>query len=213
MHIVATSRRRITLITAVFAVLLAVCAALFIGGRTDTAVATDAPGLNANQNICKGSITKGEADPDDPTLTTVAYRLACDQPLTGYALFVDGHPVQSLETETFGTDPITDLPVAKNAFSCNGDLPGYGVNCVGTYTGKWVVIKGTFTIEGDICAEPRVDPILTVMNSTYDSKKKVVNEAISGPFDLGRPKKAGCKATKFSGKRKILFEDAATVIQ
>ena len=54
------------------------------------------------------------------------YRIACAMPISGYSLFLDGHPIQSLETEVFGTDPTTKAVVATDAFSCNGTIPGYG---------------------------------------------------------------------------------------
>lgn len=175
--------------------------------------------VNLNNLDCRGSVSKGEPSPDDPDATQVKYRFACNGPITGYSLQTNVE-VQGLETETFGTDPKTGAVYNDDSFSCNGNLPGYGVNCVGkagwldfnkgTYDPSqksYVVITGQFEIEGDICAEPRIDPILTVMTAGKDSKG-VVTQAISGPFDLGRPAKAGCKATKFSGKTRIPKQQA-----
>lgn len=197
MNISATSRRPAALVAAAVVLLLAAVAISLAGNRPDTAGAD----LNLNQNFCKGSIAQGDAgSKDDPTQTSVKYRVACAMPVTGYALFLDGHPIQSLETEVFGTDPATKAVVATDAFSCNGTIPGYGINCVGTYGGHWSVLEGQFTIEGPLCAEPRVDPVLTVATATVDSKGKPV-QALAGPFDLGRPR--GCKPTAFSGKTKI----------
>jgi hypothetical protein len=170
--------------------------------------------VNFNNLDCRGSITKGEPSADDPSATQVKYRFACNGPITGYSLQTN-REVDSIDTEVFATDPKTGGVLPDDSFSCNGDLPGYGVNCVGkagwlnfnqgTYDPSqksYVVITGQFEIEGDICAEPRVDPILTVVTATKTAAGGP-NQAISGPFDLGRPSKAGCKATKFSGKLRI----------
>lgn len=176
---------------------------------------TPAPAdVNFNNLDCRGGITKGKPSADDPAATQVEYRFACNGPITGYALQTNTE-VQSIETEVFGTDGKTGQVYNDDSFSCNGDLPGYGINCVGkagwTDFGKglydpskksYVVITGQYEIEGDICAEPRPDPILTVATAYKDSKGNVA-QAISGPYDLGRPRKAGCKATKFSGKTRI----------
>ncbi len=201
---IALSPRRLALVAGAIAALLAV--ALLAGQGSPTARA----GVNDNQTACKGHIGKGDLNPDDPTIAGVAYRIACSNPITGYTLFVDGHPVQSIETEVFGLDPATKAVVPADAFSCNGDLPGYGINCVGTYTGAWHVLVGQFQIDGPLCTEPRVDPILTVMSATVNAKGQAV-QAIAGPFDLGRPR--GCPKSKFGGKTKIPIEKDEPVIQ
>ncbi len=176
---------------------------------------TPAPAdVNFNNLDCRGSITKGEPSADDPEATQVKYRFACNGPITGYALQTNTE-IQSLETETFGSDPKTGAVYNDDSFSCNGDLPGYGLNCVGKAgwldynkglydpsQKSYVVITGQFEIEGDICDEPRTDPILTVATATKSSTG-VVGQAMSGPFDLGRPSKAGCKGSRFSGKTRI----------
>jgi hypothetical protein len=171
--------------------------------------------VNLNNLDCRGSVTKGEPSLDDPAATQVKYRFACNGPITGYSLQTNTE-VQSIETETFGADAKTGAVFNDDSFSCNGDLPGYGINCVGkagwldygkgTYDPSqksYVVITGQYEIDGaSICDEPRTDPILTVMTATKNATN-VVSQAISGPFDLGRPSKSGCKASKFSGKTRI----------
>lgn len=204
MKIAATSGRRAALV-AVGAGLLVALAIVIVSGHAGTARAD----LNLNQNFCKGSISAGDKDKDDPTLTGIKYRIACALPITGYSLFVDGHPVQSLETEVFGVDPATKAVVPTDAFSCNADIPGYGINCVGTYGGKWSVLEGQFTIDTPLCQEPRIDPILNVATATIAAGKPA--QALAGPFDLGRPR--GCKATAFSGKVKIPKDKDEAVIQ
>lgn len=182
---------------------------------------TPAPAdVNFNNLDCQGHVEKGTPDPDDPTSTQVKYVFACNGPITGYQI-QPNLEVQSIETEVFGTDK-AGVPYPSDSFSCNGDLPGYGVNCVGfagfldnakrTYDPSqksYVTIGGTFSIDGDICAEPRVDPLLTVMTAGIAANGNPT-QAISGPFDLGRPVKTGCKLTKNAAKRRIPDESADT---
>ena len=75
-----------------------------------------------------------------------------------------------------------------DTFSCSGEVPGYAANCVGAAKAGYETITGQFAIGTKLCAEPRVDPLLTVTYAYLE--KGVVTQAISGPFDLGRPK--GC---------------------
>ena len=60
-------------------------------------------------------------------------------------------------------------------------------------------ITGEFAIGTKLCAEPRVDPLLTVTYAYLE--KGVVTQAISGPFDLGRP--TGCRPDAFSGSTRL----------
>ena len=205
LNIAATSPRRMALIGVVLALLIGGALALLGHGSPSARAA-----VNDNQTACKGHMEKGDVNADDPSVVGVTYKFACSNAITGYTLFVDGHPVQSIETEVFGTDPATKAVIPADAFSCNGDIPGFGVNCVGTYTGSWHVVSGQFEIDGPLCAEPRVDPILTVVNATVTSAGKPAT-AIAGPFDLGRPR--GCPKSKFGGKTKIPVEKDEPVIQ
>ncbi len=140
------------------------------------------------------------------------YVFACSNPITGYALFYDGHPIQSIDTEVFALDPTGKNVVPTDSFSCNGQFPGYGENCVGTYSGGWNIVPGQFSIDTKLCDEPRLDPILTVVNATVSSAGKPV-QAIAGPFDLGRPH--GCPKSRYGGKTKIPADKGGdtTVIQ
>ena len=78
-------------------------------------------------------------------------------------------------------------------------MPGYALNCVGAAKAGYEMIAGQFAIEKKLCVEPRVDPLLTVTYAYLE--KGVVTQAISGPFDLGRPK--GCKPDAFSGGNRL----------
>jgi hypothetical protein len=174
---------------------------------------------NLNNMFCSGHTEKAPDSVDDPGSTQVKYVFACSGPITGYQI-QPNLQVQSIETEVFGTDK-TGVVYPNDSFSCNGDLPGYGVNCTGfagfldnakrttDSTRSFDVISGTFSIDEDICAEPRVDPLLTVMTAGIDSKGNVT-QAVSGPFDLGRPVKTGCKLARVHGKNRIPKESPDT---
>jgi hypothetical protein len=192
-------------------------AALAVAGMTLVMLlthTTPAPAdVNFNNLDCRGHVEKAPDSVDDPGSTQVKYVFACNGPITGYQI-QPNLEVQSLETEVFGTDK-TGAVYPNDSFSCNGDLPGYGVNCVGfagfldnskrTYDPSqksYVNVSGTFSIDEDICAEPRVDPLLTVMTAGVASNGNVT-QSISGPFDLGRPVKTGCKLSKTHTARRI----------
>ena len=86
-----------------------------------------------------------------------------------------------------------------DTFSCSGEVPGYAVNCVGAAKTGYETITGQFAIGSKLCAEPRVDPLLTVTYAYLE--KGVVTQAISGPFDLGRPN--GCPPDAYSGGTRL----------
>lgn len=176
--------------------------------------------VNFNNLDCRGHIEKAPDSPDDPGATQVLYSIACNGPITGYAIQTNNE-VESIETEVFGVDK-NGAPYPSDSFSCNGDLPGYGINCVGfagfldntkltfdTTQKSYVTMKGHFSINTDICAEPRLDPLLTVVTAGKNAAG-TVTQAISGPFDLGRPRHSGCTPTKFSGKTRIPNQGANT---
>jgi hypothetical protein len=154
---------------------------------------------NPSNTLCKGHVTKGKPDPDDPTSGVVEYMFACSQPITGYSILPD-HQATAYETEVFGTDAKTKEVIPTDAFSCNGDLPGWGVNCTGSTAGPWSTLTGTFTMEGDVCKEPRVDPLVMVTFANINSKGGVT-QYIAGPYDLGRPR--GCAKSARGGKTRI----------
>jgi hypothetical protein len=178
-------------------------AALIAAGCIALALLTGTEPATADQNpshtLCKGHIQKGAPDPSDPTATQVEYVFACSGKLTGYQIQTD-HAVQSMETEIFATDRLSKQVVPTDSFGCNGDIPGFGVNCTGVYGGDWRVVRGTFSIDEKLCDEPRVDPLLSITYATADAKG-VVTQYIAGPFDLGRPH--GCPKSARGGKTRI----------
>ncbi len=153
---------------------------------------------NANNYDCGGHIEAGPPQPGDDD-TQVQYVFACGGPITGYQIQPQiGDTGFSTDVSVFDQQ---NNPVTTDSFTCNGDFPGWGVNCVGKYTGdRYAKVIGTFAIATPLCAEPRVDPLLTVTYATADSKG-VVTQYISGPFDLGRPH--GCKPSASSGQTRL----------
>jgi len=141
---------------------------------------------NPNNYSCLGHTAPGAPEAGSEEVQ-VRYIFYCDGPITGYQVEsqipmtgVEGSPLVVNREKNAVTD----------TFSCSGAFPGYALNCVGLAKGGYEWITGQFAIGKRLCAEPRVDPLLTV---TYASVEKgVVTQAISGPFDLGRPK--GCRA-------------------
>lgn len=155
---------------------------------------------NPNNYTCIGNVSKGEAE-EGSAETQVKYSFYCDGPITGYQLAAQvpitgeqGAPLVS----TLGPE-FKAATALKDTFSCSGEVPGIAVNCVGSTKSAFELVVGQFAIEKPICTEPRVDPLLTVTYAYLE--KGVVTQAISGPFDLGRP--AGCPADKYSGSTRL----------
>jgi hypothetical protein len=146
---------------------------------------------NPNNYNCLGSTAAGqpEAGSDEQQ---VQYTFYCNGPITGYQ-------VQSQIPVTGVSSPpeVTDLnkTALRDTFSCSGELPGWAANCVGSAKAGYEIITGQFAIGTKLCTEPRVDPLLTVAYAYLE--KGVVTQAISGPYDLGRPK--DCKPNAYSG--------------
>jgi hypothetical protein len=150
---------------------------------------------NPNNYSCLGHVAPGAPEAGSEEVQ-VRYIFYCDGPITGYQVQsqipmtgVEGSPLVVNRERNAVTD----------TFSCSGAFPGYALNCVGSANAGYESITGQFAIGGRLCAEPRVDPLLTV---TYASVEKgVVTQAIAGPFDLGRP--TGCRADASSGRTRL----------
>jgi hypothetical protein len=194
LNIAATSLRRKALLAALAALLVAGASLLLLLNGTKPASADQ----NANNTDCRGHVEKGEPSPDDPSATQVKYVFACSGPITGYQIQPQV-PAQSIDTEVFALDSTTKQVVPTDSFSCQGEIPSYGINCVGTYGGKYEIVNGQFSIDPKLCDEPRVDPLLTVVYAVRTATG--VTQAIAGPFDLGRPH--GCPKSAQNGKWRI----------
>jgi hypothetical protein len=147
---------------------------------------------NPNNYSCFGSLSAGTPEVGNEQ-QQVAYSFHCNGLITGYQL-LSQIPITGVESSPLVSNIPSGTPVT-DTFSCSSEIPGYAANCVGATKLQYETIAGQFSIGTPICAEPRVDVLLTV---TYAySEKGVVTQAISGPFDLGRPK--GCPSTINSG--------------
>jgi hypothetical protein len=155
---------------------------------------------NPNNYNCVGKISAGEAE-EGSEEHQVKYSFYCDGPVTGYQLQtqvpITGESSSPLVSQ-LGPN-FTAGTATKETFSCSGEVPGYAVNCVGAAKSGFDLVVGQFAIEKALCVEPRVDPLLTV---TYAySEKGAITQAISGPFDLGRP--SGCPPDADSGYNRL----------
>jgi hypothetical protein len=152
--------------------------------------ASQAEESNPNNYNCLGSTSAGQPEAGSEE-QQVQYSFYCNGPITGYQ-------VQSQVPVTGVSSPpkVTNIEKKELAdtFTCSGELPGWAANCIGLASGGYETITGQFAIGAKLCAEPRVDPLLTVTYA-YLEKGKIV-QAISGPYDLGRPK--GCRPDWYS---------------
>jgi hypothetical protein len=194
LNIAATSLRRKAFLAALAGLLVAGASLLLLLNGTKPASADQ----NPNNTDCRGHLEKGDPSPDDPTATQVKYVFACSGPITGYQIQPQV-PATSIDTEVFALDRTTKQVVPTDSFSCQGDIPSYGINCVGTYGGNYEIVSANFSIDPKLCAEPRVDPLLTVVYASRNGN--TVTQAIAGPFDLGRPR--GCPKSAANGKWRI----------
>jgi len=157
---------------------------------------------NPNNYSCLGGLAPGtpEVGSDEQQVKYIFY---CNGPITGYQLQsqVPLTGVQSPPLVTATATPLgspTGAPLT-DTFSCSGEIPGFAVNCVGAAKTGYETITGQFAIGTKLCAEPRVDPLLSVTYAYLE--KGAVVQAISGPFDLGRPN--GCPPNANSGWNRL----------
>jgi hypothetical protein len=155
------------------------------------------PGVEGGPNTynCLGHISAGAPEVGNSE-QQVRYTFYCDGPITGYQLETNV-PVTGFEAASLVTD--TNNQALSDTFSCGGELPGWADNCVGSTKLGWETVTGQFSIGTQVCAEPRVDPLLTVTDIYLE--KGVPTQAISGPFDLGRP--LHCPASSYKGGTRL----------
>jgi hypothetical protein len=156
---------------------------------------------NPNNYSCQGHIGAGQPELGSEE-QQVRYTIACNGPITGYQL-QSQIPITGVQSppllSNLQAQPLPDT------FSCSGEIPGYAVNCVGATKLAFETVTGQFAIASKLCAEPRVDPLLTVTYAYLE--KGVVTQAISGPFDLGRPH--GCPLLRGHGVQERLSSNQA----
>jgi hypothetical protein len=143
-----------------------------------------------NDLNCIGHISAGTPELGSEE-QQVRYTFYCDGPITGYQLETN-IPVNGFEASPLVTNIKNEA--LSDTFSCGGEIPGWADNCEGSAKAGWETITGQFSIEQSLCQEPRVDPLLTVTD--IYTEKGVVTQAISGPFDLGRP--LHCPTTSYN---------------
>ena len=182
---------------------------------TGTTGATGATGVTGpttedpNNYTCVGHIQAGATE-QGVTGTQVEYQFSCDGPITAYAIETEPHQIQY-----FDQSPVVALggvPSQVDAFSCTAFIPGVQINCSGSTSAGFEVITGQFVIaDKNLCAEPRVDPILTVADATAaatiggtktaPTATATLTQYLAGPYDLGRP--WGCKGDQFGADTRL----------
>jgi hypothetical protein len=150
---------------------------------------------NPNNYSCLGSLVAGTPE-EGSEEQQVKYSFYCNGPISGYQIQsqipVTGISSPPIVANLQGTT-LTDT------FSCSGDVPGYALNCVGGDKAGYQPVTGQFAIGAKLCAEPRADALLSVTYAYLE--KGAVVQAISGPYELGRPK--GCPADALSGSTRM----------
>jgi hypothetical protein len=182
--------------TALWLVAILGCLALLLA----TPALSHAEESNPNNLTCLGNIGAGEVE-EGSEEQQVKYQFYCDGPITGYQI------QSQIPLTGAGAAPLVSTlevgfkagPALKDTFSCSSEIPGYAANCVGAAKAGYEVIAGQVAIGTKLCVEPREDPLLTVTYAYLE--KGVVTQAISGPYDLGRP--AGCPADALSGSTRL----------
>jgi hypothetical protein len=180
---------------------------------TGTTSATGATGATTtadpNDYTCVGHIQAGAAE-QGVSGTQVKYQFSCNGPITGYAIETEPHQISY-----FDQAPVVALagvPSATDSFSCSAFVPGVQINCTGSASAALEVITGQFVIAGkDLCAEPRLDPVLTVTDATATATiggtktaptaTAVATQYLAGPYDLGRP--WGCKGDQYGANLRL----------
>jgi hypothetical protein len=149
-----------------------------------------------NNLTCTGHISAGTPELGSEEVQA-RYTFYCNGPITGYQLqsnvALTGFEAAPLVTSNATNQPLSDT------FSCGGELPGWADNCEGSTKAGWETITGQFSIGTSLCATPHLDPLLTVTDIYLE--KTVPTQAISGPFDLGRP--LHCPASSYVGGTRL----------
>lgn len=149
-----------------------------------------------NNLTCSGHISAGTPELGSEEVQ-VRYTFYCNGPITGYELqsnvALTGFEAAPLVTSNATNQALSDT------FSCGGELPGWADNCDGSTKAGWETITGQFSIGKALCAAPHLDPLLTVTDIYLE--KAVPTQAISGPFDLGRP--LHCPASSYVGGTRL----------
>jgi hypothetical protein len=164
-------------------------------------VALAAPSAaQADNQFCYGKVTPIDVTEERDTGAT--YEFSCREAIKGFAVSTSA-PLVSFDVAADVFDGSAAGGALRNDDrfgECEGDLPGLGFTCAGSYTAQGHVVRATFDGLSSPCArdESRHVVMSTSLVVVSPSGK------LSGPFDLGRT--TGCpkpakKAKKAKRKR------------
>jgi hypothetical protein len=175
----------------------AILGSIVLSSATVATASAEETGVEGSPNTyeCSGHISAGTPEVGT-TEQQVRYTFSCNGPITGYQLQTDV-PVSGFEAAPLVTD--THNQALSDSFSCGGELPGWADDCVGATRLAFETITGQFSIGTPLCAAPHVDPLLTVTDIYLE--KGIPTQAISGPFDLGRP--LHCPTSTYAGGTRL----------
>lgn len=166
---------------------------LLLAGLVALALAAVPGDASAANLTCRGHTSLGQVteDADNP----LDYRFACTGRIVGYTLISD-RELDYFDPELEVTDAAGTV-VPTDSFGCEGDIPGFGINCLGVYGTNRLVTGHVSVAEQAPCTEPRPRVQLVVVAETVDAvtgkPAKTSKGESAGPFDLGRPR--GCPAS------------------
>jgi hypothetical protein len=169
-----------------FALLLPVLALLLLALPSTAGASTT--------QFCLGTVTPIKATSERDT--GASYQFSCHDAITSFAL------VTSSELSSFDvTADVFDNAAAGGGLrgddrfgECEGELPGSGFVCNGTYSGQNRVIKMSFDTTDNPCARDAGGNLLlktAVVVRTFDGK-------LNGPYRLGKTIKGCPKPAKKS---------------
>jgi hypothetical protein len=181
----ASGSRRLALLLPALALALLVLALPSTAGASST-------------QFCLGTITPIKATSERDT--GVDYQFSCHDGITSFAL------VTSTELSAFDVaGDVFDPESAGSAIrgddrfnECEGDIPGFGFICTGTYSAQNRVIKASFDATGNPCARDADKNLLlkaSVIVRSADGK-------LNGPYRLGKAIKGCPKPAKKKSKKK-----------
>ena len=169
------------------------------------AVALAAPSAaQADNQFCYGKVTPIDVTEERDTGAT--YEFACREAIKGFAIATT-QPLAGFDVSADVFDSVATggaLRSDDRFGECEGDLPGVGFTCAGTYSAQGHIVRAGFDGMSSPCAR---DASRHVAMST---SLVVVSTSgkLSGPFDLGRtsgcpkPAKPAKKAKKVTRRKR-----------
>ena len=165
---------------------------------------------------CYGHTEAGKANApggdDDLTIEAnnpLDYVWLCTEPVLGFTIgFSREITTFRPEVEVFAAVPPGSPPntapalVPTNSFNCEGDFPGFGINCAGSFSAGGNFVRGTVGTTDPVCDEPRTTAQLYVsvedLNANGTRAGRTTGR-MAGPFNLGRPQKCARKSSRLQG--------------